>query len=240
MESLSKGLAQLDLTPKGIAFAPNESHYEWGITLDPIPRYLFRVYDSTSPGESNNIWVKSRNATRGQPDARVDIFKRSDRNQGARRIWQHLKWKGCTDDNLMSWTSSVLFAIQYMFRRHNTQWGRPSYADIKMCVLDTQGIARGAFIRDIDLAQAFAPFYYELEDFANFRSRGNYFGEYLSQGALKIEGHNTVVSAQEMIDKGLLLLRPEFDISYEKPDCGWAEPVLAMYDLLEREQCERR
>ncbi len=55
-----------------------------------------------------------------------------------------------------------------------------------------------------------------------------YFGEYLSQGALKIEGKCQIVSAQAMIDRGLYKLQPEFkkyaDWEHvEKPP--WVMPV---------------
>ncbi|MDB5910655.1 MAG: hypothetical protein JWP34_4769 [Massilia sp.] len=38
-----------------------------------------------------------------------------------------------------------------------------------------------------------------------------YFGEYVSQGSLKIEGNCGIASAQEIIDRGLYDLLPEFE-----------------------------
>ena len=239
MESLSSGLERLNLQAPGVvAFVPSSSDHGWSIKLEPIPRYLFRVFDSTSPGESNDVWTKSKDAVRHRPNAGIDIFKRRDRTQAAFSIWGHLEWKGLQDDNLMSWTSSLLFAIQYIFYRHNSQRGQPSYTDIRICVLDTQKIAQGAFIRDIDLIEAFSPFDGGLRKFARMRGGKNYFGEYLSQGALNIAGHNTIVSAQDMINKGLLLLRPEFKASVEDSGCGWAKNVVAMYDMLEHDMAK--
>lgn len=66
------------------------------------------------------------------------------------------------------------------------QWGKPSYKDIKLCVLDTQGMDEEAFAQDLDVVQAFAPFHEGLREFATLRSGKDYFGEYLSQGALNI------------------------------------------------------
>jgi hypothetical protein len=236
MESLSNALDRLDLqAPKVVTFVPSSSDHGWNIKLDPIPQYLFRVFDSTSPGESNDIWIRSKVAVRHRTDAEIDIFKRRDRSQAAHSLWGHLMWKGLQDDDLMSWTSSLLFAIQYIFYRHNSQRARPSYMDIKICVLDTQKFAQGAFIRDIDLIEVFAPFDEDLREVARLRGGKHYFGEYLSQGALNIAGHNTIVSAQDMINKGLLLLRPEFSANLEKSDCGWANDVVAMYDMLEQD-----
>jgi len=70
------------------------------------------------------------------------------------------------------------------------------------------------------------------------RGGKNYFGEYLSQGALNIAGYNTIVSAQDMINKGLLLLRPEFKASVDNSDCRWAKDVVAMYDMLEQDMAK--
>ncbi|KAL5330966.1 hypothetical protein ACEPPN_000493 [Leptodophora sp. 'Broadleaf-Isolate-01'] len=51
-----------------------------------------------------------------------------------------------------------------------------------------------------------------LEDFKGLRLKKDwYFGEYLSQGALKIEDKCQIVSAQAMIDRGLYDLRREFE-----------------------------
>lgn len=44
-----------------------------------------------------------------------------------------------------------------------------------------------------------------------------------------------MVSAQDMLNKGLLLLCPEFNASLENSRCGWASDVVAMYDMLEQD-----
>lgn len=127
MDSLSKGLDQPNLQDrKVVAFKPSISDGGRKTQLDPIPRYLSRVFDSSSPGESNEIWVKFKDAVRQHPNAGIDFFGRRDKTQAAHSLWGHLSWKGLEEDNFMSWTSSLLFAIQYIFYRHNDQWARPS------------------------------------------------------------------------------------------------------------------
>lgn len=102
MESLSKDFERLDLlSTKLVTFAPSKSKYEWKITLNLIPRYLFRVHDLTSLGESNDVWIKSKDADCRRPDAEIDIFNRSCRMKAVHDLRGHLKWKGLRNDNLM-------------------------------------------------------------------------------------------------------------------------------------------
>jgi hypothetical protein len=61
--------------------------------------------------------------------------------------------------------------------------------------------------------------------------RDYYFGEYLSQGALKIEDKYEIVSAQAMIDQGLYNLRHEFGefAQWESSrNVPWAKPTVAL------------
>jgi hypothetical protein len=66
-----------------------------------------------------------------------------------------------------------------------------AFEDISLCVVDTTLFPPGVFLRDLDLIRAFRAFDEQLDDFGNLRliKRGEllYFGEYISQGALKIE-----------------------------------------------------
>jgi hypothetical protein len=88
----------------------------------------------------------------------------------------------------------------------------------------------------MELIQCYRHFHQNLQNFEGLRSRKHnclsgyyYFGEYLSQGSLKIEGKCGIVSAQEIIDRGLYDLRSEFE-EYaqwepaERPP--WAEPTI--------------
>jgi hypothetical protein len=70
--------------------------------LSPIPRYLFRISTPRSDGLTNQTWVKSK-AGRLNPDG----------PSTAERLNRHLRWRGQADDgdNLVSWTSSLLFAL---------------------------------------------------------------------------------------------------------------------------------
>lgn len=75
MDALSKGLDRPDLQDtKVFAFKPSISDDGRKTQLDPIPRYLSRVFDSSSPGKSNEIWVKSKDAVRQHPNAEIDFL----------------------------------------------------------------------------------------------------------------------------------------------------------------------
>ena len=99
-----------------------------------------------------------------------------------------------------------------MFYLHVNYEDRSIFDNISLCIIDTIQFPKEVFLRDIDLLKAYSPFCIGLEDLKTLRlKKGIYFGEYLSQGALKIEGKCQIVLAQAMIDQGLYDLRPEFD-----------------------------
>ncbi|CAG9950124.1 unnamed protein product, partial [Clonostachys rosea f. rosea IK726] len=82
--------------------------------------------------------------------------------------------------------------------------------DIKLCIVDTTECPDRSFVRDIDLIRSFSLFDIGLRDLKNLRlgksqsksSGCYYFGEYLSQGALRIEGRCQIVSAMDIINGG--------------------------------------
>ena len=85
----------------------------------------------------------------------------------------------------------------------------------------------------MDLVDAYSPSHPGLEDFKGLRTRRRrdfsgsyYFGEYLSQGALKIEAKCEIVSAQAILDNRLLSLQPLFQPSTCAQWAGWANEVI--------------
>jgi hypothetical protein len=199
-----------------------------GTTSRPIPRYLFRVFTRHSDGSTDKEWVKSRDFVAGLATATNDVFESTTPEDTAKNIWGHLKWMGFENDNLMSWTSSLLVAIQYVFYRHADTRDRSDFRDISVLVVDTKGLPSGALIRDIDLINAFSIHNKDLASFERLRNTSYYFGEYLSQGALDIRGRSEIVSAQDMFDAGLLKLRDEFRQSYMTSRWEWANKVLEL------------
>ena len=203
--------------------------------FDDIPRYLFRVSTPRSDGTTDKVWVRSKDAKFFPVDGTVDLFANSNDREAASMLNRHLRWKGEPEnsDNLVSWTSSLLFALQYIFYRRNHQKDQSPFEAIDLCIIDTTAFPKGVFLRDMDLMDAYSPSHPDVKHFQGLRTRRHYrfcgsyyFGEYLSQGALKIEAKCKIVSAQAILDQGLLSLQPLFQVSTGVPK--WADEVIAL------------
>ena len=136
-----------------------------------------------------------------------------------------------TADNLVSWTSSIFFAIRYMFYRRYDHKDGSRLEDISLLVLDTSKFLSGTFIRDLDLIAAFESFDNDdnqsLQAMARLHARPKfYFGEYLSQGSLTTRGKCSYVSAATMISGGILGLHSSFQQASQGVDREkWVIPV---------------
>ena len=136
--------------------------------LDNIPRYLFRVASPRSNGNTNEIWVRSESAHWNKSSSTEDTFSNLDskkRTEIAQTLNLHLRWwrNGSNVDNFVSWTSSLLFAIQYIYYRHLSHKDGSGLADIKLYIIDTMQFPEGTFIRDLDVIDAFCEFNEELK-----------------------------------------------------------------------------
>ena len=189
--------------------------------LKDIPRYLFRVASSKSDGETNTTWVRSKLACRDRTSSLEDIFSLlSDekRTTVARTLNMHLRWwPGNPDDNFVSWTSSLLFVLQYIYYRYWSEKYGSSLKEIGLYVIDTKQFPLGTFIRDLDLIDTFSEYDNHLhgkglDDLRSLRNRPNYyFGEYLSQGSLKIESKCQIICAEFLFEHDRLRrLQPRF------------------------------
>ncbi|CAG9950130.1 unnamed protein product [Clonostachys rosea f. rosea IK726] len=137
------------------------------------------------------------------------------------------------DSNVVSWTSSLLYALVHVYQLHASMRDGSALEDIKLCIVDTTECPDRSFVRDIDLIRSFSLFDIGLRDLKNLRlgksqsksSGCYYFGEYLSQGALRIEGRCQIVSAMDIINGGLYKMLPELEEFEdwnrdEKPPCA--------------------
>jgi hypothetical protein len=128
----------------------------------------------------------------------------------------------------------LLFALQYglhLARRNNPGEYKPS--QITLLILDTRSIPDGVFVKDLDLLNVFSG-YSDLNLERNLAyletmrlgSMGYYFGEYLSQGRLKIQDRCAQATMQDLIDCGLFKLLPELE--NEDPWNQWANRVVEL------------
>ncbi|OHE93847.1 hypothetical protein CORC01_10868 [Colletotrichum orchidophilum] len=208
-------------TDSCLPFSPGRCSPE-SSALSKIPRYLFRVHAPSTSGQTSLKEVVSKAALGGHARAGRDIFS-MPAEEAAEMLNCHLRWWARNFDNLMSWTSSLLFALQYaLYRSIKLQGGRLDEAsDIWIYVVDTRNLPEGSFISDQALLNAFtgkdATHPYNLSNFRQLRERYN-FGEYLCQGRLSITGASTSASLKSIIEHGLFRLCPELGLPNEKPE----------------------
>lgn len=189
--------------------------------LAEVPRYLFRAFDEESSGRSDHHVVASAESISAESErSRTDLLSRPP-GESTRMLFNHLKWFESEDaDNLMSWSGSLLYVIQYAIWKCNKRCCDP--AEVYICIVDTRKFPRGQFARDKSLLRAYrdAPeFDRSMRSFFDFRLRNLDYdnGEYLSQGVLHHAGRSSVVSLEQLIQAGLYDLYPEFkDASVRK------------------------
>lgn len=204
-----------------LAFQPSADLPLLDRSLDHIPRYLFRTYAPKSSGSTNDTVVEAPAASRA--NGHVDLLQQP-RDRAASTLWNHLNWKTRNgtwfrdqDDNLMSWTSSLFFAIQHGLRRHHSDWDSPDHSNIRICIVDTRKFPRGTFVKDLDLMEAYVD-NDNVGRFLNLRlsAGGWFFGEFLSQGRLDIEARSAHTSLSLLVDMGLYDLEPRFEEEQER------------------------
>ncbi|KAF5561566.1 hypothetical protein FNAPI_3590 [Fusarium napiforme] len=120
------------------------------------------VFTPKSQGITNEFWTKSMDARYEVADNRVDIFARANRQRTAEMLYRHLRWLGGPDDNLVSWTSSLLFALVYIFHLYANTRDGSNFDNIHLCVVDTSIFPEPVFLRDMDLIQAYRSADYEI------------------------------------------------------------------------------
>lgn len=186
-----------------------------------VPRYLFRVYDKASSGQSDETVISSEESISADnlAHSKVDIFSRG-KKEAAMMLHGHLNkpclGRGDENDNLMSWSSSLLFLIQYAIWRCHKRGGLDAWQhEVKICAVDTSLFPRGQFVRDMNLIRAYHQSSASHQDIRpDFHLRLNYpeydNGEYLSQGKLYHAGRSCVFSLGKLIQAGLHDLYPEF------------------------------
>lgn len=132
----------------------------------------------------------------------------------------------------MSWSSSLLFVLQYAIWRCNVSKGRLTADDVSICVVDTSNFPRGQFARDLRLLKQCRDSRAESPDIRNiFRLRKKNYdnGEYLSQGLLVHRNRSAVISLKDLIQSGLYNLFPELDHPVGK--MKWTNRVKDLRDL---------
>lgn len=118
----------------------------------------------------------------------------------------HFLWSGSADDQFISWTSSLLWALQHAIRKDFQ-----GDTDVQICVLDTNKIETGSFFSASDLLRI-----YRVPDEGKLAHR-YYNTEYLYHGGLLVHGSSSTVSLNLLREYGLFSLLPELDDPRYKP-----------------------
>lgn len=234
MATTNRTSAELDtddatMSNDSLCFNPtaNPLFKNFNFDLERPPRFLFRTFDHKSSGHSDDRVIASPAAKFGLPHRAKDIFS-LDSEVAISIVDKHLNpWlrKNSTDsdpyhdDNFMSWTTSLLYAVQYAYYRRS-RYGC-SLDQIKICVVDVSMFPPGQFIRSCNLLQA----YHGLgrsDGMQNLYSTTLLvymytFGEYLSQGHLVHRRYcertqkqsSSVISMACLEQNGIYTLYPE-------------------------------
>ena len=171
--------------------------------FDSIPHYLFRTSSPRSNGSTSQTCVMSA-AVKYDPN-QDDLMAR-DKEEATEMLKMHLLWKDCANDNLVSWTSSLLFAVQHAIRRQATDRPASSPDSIYVTVLDTRKLPRNTFLPAIPLLQMM-----EIPSEGKL-THSFYHGEYLSQGKLDLcdSGATVRTTLEVLIRNGIYELYPPF------------------------------
>lgn len=199
----------------------------WSLTSDGLeelpktPRYLFRTSDSASSGYSDDEVVASPATSHTNFSVNSKDLLSFEREVACEKLCAHLE-KDCfgtadCTDNLMSWSSSLLFVIQYAFWRCHHRHCSP--VDVKICVVDTKNFLCRQFDRDLWLLKKFHKSTDEcpkMRHVMGLRDKGFDNGEYLSQGIVCHKHKSWVVTLEKIIQSRLCDLCPEFETKKEQ------------------------
>lgn len=232
----------LNNSPAGpTLFYPPAGFDTQSLDFDAVPQYLFRTFDKASSGTNNESVIASIASTIGTHESsRTDILT-LERHRATELLYMHLTkscFSGNKSDNLMSWTSSLLFAVQYAVWRHRI--GRCCPSDIKICAVDTRNFPQGQFAQDIWLLKAYQATAKRLSNpiqkffYLRLENENYYNGEYLSQGVLNHTDRSSVVSLEHLIQAGLFELYPEFEDA--RGSENWTNRVLELRQNWSAEQ----
>ncbi|PYI17188.1 hypothetical protein BO99DRAFT_389234 [Aspergillus violaceofuscus CBS 115571] len=209
-------------------------------SLSETPTYLFRVASPKTSAQTSSTWVRPKSTLPHEEDIFTNLDEGNKRRRTAALLNDHLWWKEPLNDPFVSWTSSLLFALAYIYYRHWSDSDGSPLEKINLYVIDTTKFPRGTFIRDVDLLNVFIdsdplPYSNGLARLKKWREGDLYFGEYLSQGALQIEGKCQVINAQSLFDSNRLRrIQPAFaDIEVPQQRPLWAKEVLHLRQVLE-------
>ena len=122
------------------------------------------------------------------------------------QLLQHLVWTKFIDDEFISWTSSLLWALQFAVRKTKMS----TEHELRVCVLDTSKFHTSTFFSAPHLIQ-----YFGLSESSAIIDE-YHTTTYLAQGSLDVRNCSSTVSLACLRENGLFDLMPELDEEYWK------------------------
>lgn len=202
----------MESTPSKWRFQPQGDLQILESKFDQVPPFLFRTYFLGPHSKSSHNFVRSAAIWTGRNDG--DLLGR-DREMAKCMLEKHLLRRASTEDNLISWTDSIVVAIDQAICKLRSDI-RVVAANIRVCVVDTRRVDRGIFLPANALMDALL-----VPNEGNFK-RQNYDSEYVSQGELDIRGKSSATTLHELLERGLYKAFPPFNLnetSAKKPSC---------------------
>ncbi|KAF2757900.1 hypothetical protein EJ05DRAFT_476195 [Pseudovirgaria hyperparasitica] len=229
------------VVPPALLFSPTPSQRSSmaDFPTSRLPQYLFRVFSPASAGSTSATEIlphcMHKYKTTRQPR---DVFA-TDPSAAAFMVERHLRWRRGHEHtcSLVSWTSSLLFALQYGFYKASKE--KVDLSEVNLMVIDTAAFEPRQFIKDLDLLAAFEADdrvseerRVELEGLWGLRTKKKalnklfYFGEYISQGRMDVAGRCAVTDFGSMVQYGLFKVYPQ--LGDKSTWSSWANRVLAL------------
>lgn len=169
----------MDNSPDATIYQPSAEQTSLHLHFEQIPRFLLRVSSKNSNGSTSATRVVSGAVERGYSSS--DVLSRS-KEWTADRLKAHVTWGFREDGNFVSWTSSIIFALQHAVRKANGGNGCPSEdpSAILITIIDVRKLPVRVFLPSVALLEAYDLLYDPVID-VEYCS-----GEYLSQAALDL------------------------------------------------------
>lgn len=94
VDELTDSVRNTTLSDSAPVFSPHRSSQWPRLKLNPIPRFLFRVYTPRSDGFTDETVASSRDAAAELHGNDEDIFATGTPHETAKLVADHLWWKG--------------------------------------------------------------------------------------------------------------------------------------------------
>ena len=112
------------------------------LEIEAVPHYLFRILGNESAGRNDESVIASKASKMGSPETQINLLTLK-KHKAAEMLNKHLNGEiffAKEHSNLVSWISSLMYAIRYAPERHRER--RFLSRSINICAVDTTKFAQ--------------------------------------------------------------------------------------------------